>query len=132
ITPLRPMLIQLTVNEYISNSIVNMVINITIIQVGLILVETGMRFLFTFTTAVLGQSVVRDLRVAVYKKILGLNLAQFDTTPIGTLTTRTINDIESVNEIFSDGLVPIIADLLSIFCVLVFMFWTDPQLTLIA
>ena len=80
--------------------------------------ETAMRFLFSFTTALLGQSVVKDLRVATYKKIMGLNLSQFDKTPIGTLTTRTINDIESINDIFSDGLVPIIADLLSIICVL--------------
>ena len=77
-----------------------------------------MRFLFSFTTALLGQSVVKDLRVETYKKIIGLNLSQFDKTPIGTLTTRTINDIESINDIFSDGLVPIIADLLSIVCVL--------------
>jgi ATP-binding cassette subfamily B protein len=83
-------------------------------------------------TASLGQSVVRDLRVAVYKKILNLNLSQFDKTPIGTLTTRTINDIESVNDIFSDGLVPIIADLLSIVCVLTVMFWMDWRLTFIA
>ncbi len=109
-----------------------MVVTITLIQIGLILIETLMRFLFTFTTAVLGQSVVKDLRVATYKKIMGLNLSQFDKTPIGTLTTRTVNDIESINDIFSDGLVPIIADLLSIFCVLGFMFWTDWQLTLIA
>lgn len=109
-----------------------MVVRITLIQIGLILVETALRFLFTFTTALLGQSVVRDLRVNAYKKILNLNLTQFDRTPIGTLTTRTINDIESINDIFSDGLVPIIADLLSIFCVLGFMFWTDWQLTLMA
>ncbi len=132
ITPLRPLLIQLTVNEYINNEMAAWVINITIIQVALILVETAMRFIFSFTTAWLGQSVVRDLRVTVYKKILGLNLSQFDKTPIGTLTTRTINDIESINDIFSDGLVPIIADLLSIVCVLTFMFWSDWQLTLIA
>ncbi len=132
ITPLRPLLIQLTVNKYISNEVAAMVINITIIQVALILVETAMRFIFSFTTAWLGQSVVRDLRVTIYKKILGLNLSQFDKTPIGTLTTRTINDIESINDIFSDGLVPIIADLLSIVCVLTFMFWSDWQLTLIA
>ncbi len=131
-TPVRPLLIQVTVNEYISNEIANMVINITMIQIGLILVETAMRFIFSFTTASLGQSVVKDLRVTVYKKILGLNLSQFDKTPIGTLTTRTINDIESINDIFSDGLVPIIADLLSIVCVLGFMFWSDWQLTLIA
>ena len=132
ITPVRPMLIQLTVNKYIANSATAMLINITLIQIGLLLVETAMRFLFSFTTALLGQSVVKDLRVATYKKIMGLNLSQFDKTPIGTLTTRTINDIESINDIFSDGLVPIIADLLSIFCVLGFMLWTDWQLTLIA
>jgi ATP-binding cassette subfamily B protein len=63
---------------------------------------------------------------------MGLNLSQFDKTPIGTLTTRTINDIESINDIFSDGLVPIIADLLSIICVLGVMFWMDPWLTLVA
>jgi ATP-binding cassette subfamily B multidrug efflux pump len=132
LTPLRPLLIQITVNDYIAKSLTEMVILITIIQVGLLLVETAFRFLFTFITAWLGQSVVRDLRVAVYKKILGLNLSQFDKTPIGTLTTRTINDIESINDIFADGLVPIIADLLSIVCVLVYMLVTDWQLTLIA
>jgi ATP-binding cassette subfamily B multidrug efflux pump len=132
ITPIRPMLIQLTVNKYITNQLAAMLINITLIQIGLILVETAMRFLFSFMTASLGQSVVKDLRVETYKKIMGLNLSQFDHTPIGTLTTRTINDIESINDIFSDGLVPIIADLLSIICVLGFMFWSDWRLTLIA
>ncbi len=132
ITPVRPFLIQLTVDKYIAHSMKAMVINITLIQIGLILVETAMRFLFSFTTALLGQSVVRDMRVATYKKIVGLNLSQFDKTPIGTLTTRTINDIESINDIFSDGLVPIIADLLSIVCVLGVMFWMDWRLTLIA
>lgn len=132
ITPVRPLLVQLTVDKYITNSIARMVINITLIQIGLILIETWMRFSFSFMTAWLGQSVVKDLRIAVYKKILGLNLTQFDKTPIGTLTTRTINDIESINDIFADGLVPIIADLLSIVCVLTYMFWVDWQLTLIA
>ncbi|WP_276503169.1 ABC transporter ATP-binding protein [Terrimonas pollutisoli] len=132
ITPVRPLLIQLTVNKYIANSIADMVVTITLIQVGLILLETAMRFFFSFTTAWLGQSVVKDMRIAVYKKILGLNLSQFDKTPIGTLTTRTINDIESINDIFAEGLVPIIADLLSIACVLAYMFWADWQLTLIA
>ncbi|MBS1631208.1 MAG: ABC transporter ATP-binding protein, partial [Bacteroidetes bacterium] len=131
ITPVRPMLIQLTVDQYISHSIPNMVILITIIQIGLLLIETALRFIFTFITAWLGQSVVRDLRISVYQKILGLNLSQFDKTPIGTLTTRTVNDIESINDIFSDGLIPIIADLLSIVCVLTYMFYRDWQLSLV-
>ncbi|MFT3678588.1 MAG: ABC transporter ATP-binding protein [Chitinophagaceae bacterium] len=132
ITPVRPYLIQLTVNDYIANSITHMVIQITLIQIGLILLETAMRFWFSFTTAWLGQSVVKDLRIAVYRKVLRLNLTQFDKTPIGTLTTRTINDIELINDIFAEGLVPIIADLLSIVCVLSVMLYIDPMLTLIA
>jgi len=132
VTPVRPMLIQLTVDRYIAHSLPKMVVYITLIQIGIIIIETLFRFVFSFTTAWLGQAVVKDMRVRVYKKILGLNLRQFDKTPIGTLTTRTINDIESINEIFSDGLIPIIADLLSIVCVLTYMFWVDWQLTLIA
>jgi ATP-binding cassette subfamily B multidrug efflux pump len=132
ITPIRPWLIQLTVNDYIANKLTEMIIWITVIQVAFILVETALRFLFSFLTAWLGQTVVRDMRVQVYKKILNLNLRQFDNTPIGTLTTRTVNDIESINDIFAEGLVPIIADLLSIVAVLLYMFITDWQLSLIA
>ncbi|MEO5648064.1 MAG: ABC transporter ATP-binding protein [Chitinophagaceae bacterium] len=132
LTPLRPYLIQLTVNDYIKRGDADWVIIITLIQVGMLLVETGLRFYFTFVTAWLGQTVVKDLRVTVYKKVLGLNLSVFDRTPIGTLTTRTINDVESINDIFSDGLIPIIADLLSIVAILLFMFGVDWRLSLIS
>jgi len=98
----------------------------------MLLIETGLRFYFGYITAWLGQNVVKDMRVKVYKKIVSLNLSQFDKTPIGTLTTRTINDIESVNDIFSDGLIPIIADLLSILSILLFMFFVDWRLSLIS
>ncbi len=139
IAPIRPLLIQLTINEGLKNETASRFINgpggfiieITILQVLILLIETLARFYFTFTTASMGQSVVKDLRVATYKKITQLNLSEFDKTPIGTLTTRTINDIESINDIFSDGLIPIIADLLSIVSVLTYMFWTDWKLTLI-
>jgi ATP-binding cassette, subfamily B, multidrug efflux pump len=140
ISPLRPWLIQLTINGdirggsaalSIKEKFVTAVIWITIWQIGLLLLETIARFYFGFITAWLGQTVVRDLRVDVYKKVLGLNLSQFDKTPIGTLTTRTINDIEAINDIFSDGLIPIVADLLSILSVLLFMFLTDWKLTLV-
>ncbi len=129
--PLRPWLIQLTVDKYIKGGFAQMVVLITIIQIGLLLLETALRFSFSFLTAWLGQTVVKDMRTAVYKKILHLNLSQFDKTPIGTLTTRTINDIESINDIFADGLIPIIADLLSIFAILGVMFYTDWKLTLV-
>ena len=132
LTPLRPLLIQRTVNEYIVGEIPRMVILVTMIQLGIILIETALRFGFTFLTAWLGQAVVMDLRLATYDKILRLHLSQFDRTPVGTLTTRTVNDIESINDIFAEGLVPIIADILSIVCVLTYMFSADWRLTLIA
>ena len=141
LAPLRPWLIQVTMNNFIRRGLgpapslkermETLIIWVTILQIGLLLIETVARFYFSFITAWLGQTVVRDLRVDVYKKVIGLNLSQFDKTPIGTLTTRTINDIEAINDIFSDGLIPLLADLLSILSILVFMFVADWRLTLI-
>lgn len=141
-SPIRPWLIQVTINKYIKPGVggeaslkvrmEELIIWMTIIQIGLLILESALRFYFTFITSWLGQTVVKDLRVQVYRKILGLNLSQFDKTPIGTLTTRSINDIESINDIFAEGLIPIIADLLSIICILAYMFAVDWQLTLIA
>ncbi len=138
--PLRPLLIQLTINNGIKDTkqgtFINgpggFIIEVTIIQIALLLIETLCRFFFTFLTASLGQSVVKDLRVTTYDKVIHLNLGQFDKTPIGTLTTRTINDIESINDVFSDGLIPIVADMLSIVSVLSYMFITNWQLTLVS
>ena len=141
LSPLRPFLIQFTVNYYIREGIASdtglrdqmilLLMQVTLLQIGILLLETLMRFYFSFITSWLGQTVVKDLRVSVYKKVLSLNLSQFDKTPIGTLTTRTINDIEAINDIFSEGLIPIVSDLLSIVSILLFMFLTNWQLTLV-
>jgi ATP-binding cassette, subfamily B, multidrug efflux pump len=148
--PVRPYLINLTVDVatgkpvhmpvWLKYALLNadvsdatrFIIAVTIFQVVFIFIETTFRFIFSFLTSWLGQSVVKDMRVTVYKKVMSLNLSQFDKTPIGTLTTRTINDIESINDIFADGLIPIISDLLSIFFTLAIMFYMDWKLTLIS
>jgi ATP-binding cassette subfamily B multidrug efflux pump len=137
LAPIRPILINETLkktNEVTDSSleiITRFILIITLIQVGLLLLESVLRFLFTYLTSWLGHKVVKDIRVQVYYKILSLNLKQFDKTPIGTLTTRTINDIEAVNDIFAEGLVPILADFLSIIAILIAMFYTDWQLALV-
>ena len=148
-TPVRPYLIQATVNTAIGKivnlpswvhwflpanafqSALHLILSLTLFQVGFIIMETVMRFFFTFGMAWLGQQVIRDLRNKVYDKIMHWEMRQFDKTPIGTLTTRTINDIESINDIFSDGLIPIIADMLTIIVTLTTMFFIDWKLTLI-
>ena len=148
-TPVRPYLIQATVNAAIGKAVtfpgwvhwflpsnafdsaLQLILSITVFQVGFIIAETIMRFFFTFGMAWLGQQVIRDLRNKVYDKIMHWEMRQFDKTPIGTLTTRTINDIESINDIFSDGLIPILADLLTIIVTLTTMLFIDWKLTLI-
>ncbi len=129
--PIRPWLINTTVNDYIQHNVAEMVIRITIFQIAIIILETVLRFFFSYYTAWLGQTVVRDLRVNVFKKILGLNLRQFDQTPIGTLTTRTVNDIETISDAFAEGFIPILADFLTIIAVLFTMFYINPLLTLV-
>lgn len=148
--PIRPFLIQLTVDSALMNRIHSpawlnvflfdaekggvgdFIIAVSIFQVIFLFIETAVRFGFSFLASWLGQNVVKDMRTAVYEKVLGLNLRQFDRTPIGTLTTRTISDIESVNDIFAEGLIPILADLLTIIVILCTMFFMDWQLTLIS
>ncbi|MFM7357546.1 MAG: ABC transporter ATP-binding protein [Sediminibacterium sp.] len=124
-------LLQLLPSAYLTD-IVSFVVFISAFQLIFILIETSVRFLFSFTTARLGQWVVNDLRQAVYQKVVRWELRQFDRTPIGTLTTRTINDIESINDVFSDGLIPIIADLLTIIITLTTMVIINWKLTLIS
>jgi ATP-binding cassette subfamily B protein len=137
LTPLRPLIINKTlakVNEAGQSDyqpVLDFLIMVTLIQLIILVVEAALRFYFSYLTSWMGHSVVKDMRVAVYQKILNLNLRQFDQTPIGTLTTRTINDIESINDIFAEGLVPILADFLSIVAILGAMFYTDWQLTLV-
>jgi ATP-binding cassette subfamily B protein len=148
--PIRPLLIQLTINKATGKIVhvpewvnlilfskdisqpVQFILWVTVFQIVFIILESTIRFSFSFITSWLGQHVVKDMRVAVFEKVMGLKLRQFDNTPIGTLTTRTINDIESINDIFSDGLIPIISDLLVIIVTLATMLWMNWQLTLIA
>lgn len=137
LSPLRPMMINMTLKRVNASdatgteAVMAFLTMITLLQVGLLLLETAMRFLFSYATSWLGHRVVKDIRVKVYEKLLSFNLRQFDKTPIGTLTTRTINDIEAINDIFAEGLVPIVADFLSIIAILSAMFYTNWQLTLV-
>lgn len=132
VAPARPYLIQVTVDKYIANNLLRMVVYITLFQIGLLLLESVMRFAFSYISSWLGQAVIKDLRMDAYNKIIRQNLRFFDRTPIGTLTTRTINDIEAINDIFSSGLISIIADLLMILSILLVMLFTDWKLTLIS
>ncbi len=131
IAPLRPYLIKMSVDKYISNNLMEGLIWISVIQFGLLIVESALRFLFSYRANWLGQTVVNDMRNSVFRKVLFQNISFYDRTPIGTLTTRTINDIESINDIFSEGIISIVADILTIVAIITVMLVTDWRLTLV-
>ncbi len=127
----RPYLIKVMVDDYIFANDISGLTKMALVLVGLLMLESLCRYWFIFSTNLLGQSVIRDLRVRVFKHITKLRLTYFDRTPIGTSTTRTINDIEAINTVFSQGSITIIADLLTLVTVLGVMFYTSWKLTLI-
>lgn len=131
LAPLRPYLIQVSVDTYIHGRLLEGLIWISLIQFGVLLLESGLRFWFLYRINWLGQTVVNDMRRSVFRKIIYQNIGYYDRTPIGTLTTRTINDLESVNDVFAEGLISIIADILTIIAIIIVMLITDWRLTLI-
>jgi len=128
---IRPLIIQRSVDEYIHKQMMHALIWITVAQFGILLLESFLRFWMLYRVNWLGQTVVADLRKTVFKKILYQNIRYYDNTPIGTLTTRTINDIESINDVFSEGLIPILADVLTIIAIIGAMLFIDWRLTLV-
>jgi ATP-binding cassette subfamily B multidrug efflux pump len=127
---LQPYLINVMVDEYVFAYDVPGMARIAAMLFGLLFLTGALRYVFIFSTQWLGQSVIRDLRVSVFRHITSLRLGYFDRTPIGTSTTRTINDIETINTVFSQGTITIISDLLTLVAVLVVMTLTSWKLTL--
>lgn len=132
LAPVRPYLIQLAVDDYITNKLLEQLYWLCAIQVVILILESVLRFVFMYISNWVGQSIVDDIRKAVFKKIVYQNLSYFDNTPVGTLTTRTVNDIEAVNDIFSEGIISIFADILTIVAIMCIMFYTDWRLTLVS
>ena len=128
---LRPYLINLMVDEYILTFDLSGMIRMVMLISGLLVLEVIFQYGFIYSTGWLGQAVIRDLRSHVFKHIISLRLRFFDQTPIGRMTTRTINDIESINTVFSQGVITIVADLLGLIAVIIIMFFSSWQLTLI-
>lgn len=131
IAPLRPFLIQYALDKYIFTSNYNGLVNITWLLIFLLLAQTIIQYFHTYLTNTLGQSTIRDLRVNVFKHISSLKLRYFDRTPIGQLITRTVSDLETIAEIFSEGLIVIIGDILLLIVILLVMLFTDWELTLV-
>lgn len=128
---LTPYLLKITVDDYIRpKNYSGMLFFVSLMLVSLIL-EVVFQFLFVFYANWLGQKVIKDLRIELFNKIIHFKMAYFDKTSIGRLVTRSVNDIETISSIFSQGLFMIIADLLKMLLVIAVMIYVNWKLSLI-
>lgn len=128
---LTPYLLKITVDDHIRLGNYDGTLKMTLLMFGALFMEVLFQFLFVFYANWLGQKVVKDLRVDLFRKIIHFKMAYFDTTAVGRLVTRSVNDIETIASIFSQGLFMIIADFLKMALVIIVMLAVDWRLSLI-
>jgi ATP-binding cassette, subfamily B, multidrug efflux pump len=125
LSPVRPWLIQRTLDKYILASDKQGLVFMVALLIVLLVTEGIFQFFQSYYTSWLGQSVIRDLRAKIFRHIIHFRLKYFDQTPIGTLVTRVISDIETIADVFSEGLLTMIGDILKLIVIVLVMFVTD-------
>lgn len=131
IGPVRPYLTKVAVDEHIANSNYSGLLIISILLLTSLIIQSAIQYFLTYYTQYLGQKTIFDLRMQIFRHIQNLALKFFDKTPIGRLVTRATNDVESLNELFSSGIVMVFSDVFIIIWILAFMFLMDMPLTLV-
>ena len=131
LSPLRPFIIGKLIGEYVRIGDEKSLFLGTILVIALLIIESILLVLISYLSSVLGQRVVKDLRDNLFRHITRLRLKYFDQHPIGMLVTRPVSDMETISDIFSQGILVILGDLLKLSGVLIFMFYINWRLTLI-
>lgn len=132
LTPIRPMLIQYTLDKHVGAGEYWSMVYVMVFILALLVLQSGVQYVHTYLSGRIGQYVIRDLRVQLYQHIVNLRLKFFDKTPIGRLVTRTISDVETLNDVFSEGLAAMAGDLLQIVFILGVMFYMDWRMALVS
>ena len=132
LAPTRPYLIQIAIDDYVTIGDKNGLLQIVYILVGLMILQAIVQWAHTYYSGWIGQVIIKDIRVRLYQHLLKLRLKFFDNTPIGRLVTRNISDIETLADVFSEGLAAIVGDLLQLVTILAVMFYIDWKLTLVS
>ncbi len=131
LAPTRPFLIQYTLDNDVSVGNYEGMVFMMVVLLILLIVQAIVQYAHTYLSGWLGQYIIRDIRARLYEHIISLRLKFFDKTPIGRLVTRTISDVETLADVFSEGLAAMVGDLLQIVFILGFMFYQDWRLALL-
>ena len=128
---LRPKVLQLAIDTNIEQRFEPGFLKYTLLMLGLLILEVTCNLLFIYYASWLGQSVVRDIRVKLFKHILGFKMKYFDKSSVGVLITRTVTDMERIADIFGEGLFMIFSDILKMGGVGAVMFYMNWRLSVI-
>jgi ATP-binding cassette, subfamily B, multidrug efflux pump len=132
LTPTRPFLIGKIVNQYIiAEQNQKALLNWTLILLILLFFEGVFQFLGSFFSNLLAQNIIKDIRIKLFQHLTTFKMKYFDNTPIGSLVTRVVSDIEAISEVFSSGLIDVLGDLIMLIVIIVWMFFVNWQLTLL-
>lgn len=132
LSPIRPWLIEKAINRHAANNDLQGLLQVSVLILVLILVSGILQFFNEYITGWIAQSVIKILRLKTFNHIIHSGLKYHDTTPVGTMTTRAVSDIETVAELFAEGIITIIGDMLQIIAITAFMLAIDWKLTIVA
>lgn len=132
LAPLRVAFIQKTVDGPIAEADFQQLLNFTLIMIGLLVINAIGQYAYTWQSSWLGQTIIKDIRVRLYAHVLRLRLRFFDNTQVGRLITRNISDVETLSDVFSEGVAAMVGDVIQVVFILGFMFYSDWRLTLIS
>lgn len=132
LAPARPYIIQITLDKFVVIGDYNGLFNMVLLLIGILVVQAFIQYAHTYLSGWLGQSAIHDIRIKLFDHLSHLRLKFFDNTPIGKLVTRVVSDIETLSDVFSQGLAAMLGDLLQLVFILGIMFYTDWRLALIS
>jgi ATP-binding cassette subfamily B protein len=131
LNPLRPYITKFAIDDYILKSNYVGLAKLSLLLFGLLLVQGVIQYLLNYTTEWIGHKTIFDLRMEIFSHLQRLALKFFDRNPTGRLVTRVTNDVESLNEMYSSGIVLVFGDIFTIIGILYFMFKLSFELSLV-
>jgi len=132
LVPSRPLLIQYTIDNKVAYGDFQGLVLMIVLLVVILIIQALVQFFQTYLAGWLGQHIIRDIRIKLYRHLQSLRLKFFDNTPIGRLVTRNISDVETLADVFSEGIAAMAGEILQIVVILIVMFITDWKLTLVS
>ena len=130
--PIRPYITQIIIDDYVSLNDIDGLKKMIILLFGLLIINAIVMYFHTYLSGWLGQNIIKDIRIKLFSHLQNFKLQFFDKTPIGRIVTRNVSDIETIADIFGQGIASIIGDILQLFGIVFLMFYINWKLTFIS